>query len=940
MDVQNNGFYSQFSINSNLDLNVASNRIEYENQLINGSPSNAQDFQFCTQVILLLCEKMASDSYESWDERKMEDALINKMIYKFSSSPILQKSANKVQNSVEEVFAEPVGKINSWEIFQNITGHLSPSLLSSTKASLLNELKKNGEIDRQDLSGNTALMMAVKNADVQLVKNLITNHANCHLMNADGESAFMLAIKGGNNEIKKALGEALLWNTVKSGDLSQFNWVISLGVDLNIKINGGTPLMYAVNLGQTEVVKALLNANVDPSKKVKINECDRSGLTALILAARRGNVECVKILIENKADLEVRDTKCLYSPLMHAISKGDHEIVKVLVKAGADIDIVGVQDLKPLELAILSGSVEVVRELIGAGINLNQFCSNRITPLIKAIDLKNSEMVNVLLEAKNRDGSRKVNIDQIQQNKNTALITASLYGNVEIVKILIDNQADLEKKDEHLRSALHSAVGLGHSEVAKLLMSAGAEVNSEDDNSNTPLLTAMQCDKFECFELLIEAGADIHHLNKDFNSVYSVMVFNKNPEKYKKILSSCPGYTEIKSIGKQKKMIRSIGHVLDLDGTSTLLVIRNKELRPLSIKLEGGGSKEWFVLMQKDFVKFKAYYPTLLTPEKSGLFEGMIQAAVDQDPLKNFERIQQGLPTILTSGYKGHHVSLFVWGNEIAINNGGAGNTGVPIEFYQYTPESLSIELVTEIENANRTEEEFFALIEKLHGTLNFAADAMENQLREATQKRIPMQTVGNCSWKNSVSAIYAFMQIGAARFERNGKLSETALISALLEASIEEQTSLYQKWLGSQQLSIMERLSQQLGGGSSSFKLDLDLFEKSFSKAETLVLDPINKNRLNTISQIYDAFLNASGGGADVEFEMEEEMGMHEAPIQKQAIKRKVDQIETTLLDQRPTKKARPLEPIKKRKADAIEATLLQERPAKIVKPNLSQIP
>lgn len=78
---------------------------------------------------------------------------------------------------------------------------------------------------------------------------------------------------------------------------------IKAGRDLNKKeaMGGSTPIMTAVTFNKTEMVKALLNANVDLSIQ------NNDGSTALHTAAFFGKVEMVQMLIDAKADKTIKN---------------------------------------------------------------------------------------------------------------------------------------------------------------------------------------------------------------------------------------------------------------------------------------------------------------------------------------------------------------------------------------------------------------------------------------------------------------------------------------------------------------------------------------------------------------------------------------------------------------------------------------------------------
>jgi hypothetical protein len=78
---------------------------------------------------------------------------------------------------------------------------------------------------------------------------------------------------------------------------------IKAGRDLNKKeaMGGSTPIMTAITFDKTEMVKVLLNANVDLSIQ------NNDGSTALHTAAFFGKLEMVQMLIDAKADKTIKN---------------------------------------------------------------------------------------------------------------------------------------------------------------------------------------------------------------------------------------------------------------------------------------------------------------------------------------------------------------------------------------------------------------------------------------------------------------------------------------------------------------------------------------------------------------------------------------------------------------------------------------------------------
>ena len=92
---------------------------------------------------------------------------------------------------------------------------------------------------------------------------------------------------------------------------------------------------------------------------------------------------------------------------------------------------------------------------------------------------------------------------------------ASQEDHLEIVRLLIDAGADLDKADDFGRTQLLVASENGYLEVVELLIKAGAKLDMVDVYGVTPLYSACQYGHFEVVELLIKAGADTDKATND-----------------------------------------------------------------------------------------------------------------------------------------------------------------------------------------------------------------------------------------------------------------------------------------------------------------------------------------------------------------------------------------------------------------------------------------
>jgi len=94
-----------------------------------------------------------------------------------------------------------------------------------------------------------------------------------------------------------------------------------------------TALTIAAERGDAAEVRRLIAAGAN------VNEKDEAGYTALMWAARKGNMEIARALVEARADVNVRDCASAgWTPLMHAIHKNQNDLARLLIERGADVN--------------------------------------------------------------------------------------------------------------------------------------------------------------------------------------------------------------------------------------------------------------------------------------------------------------------------------------------------------------------------------------------------------------------------------------------------------------------------------------------------------------------------------------------------------------------------------------------------------------------------
>ena len=223
-------------------------------------------------------------------------------------------------------------------------------------------------------------------------------------------------------------------------------------------------------------------------------------VTPLIVAAENGNVDCVKVLLKYKADIECREgddednghelalvgTYRGCTPLFVAASHGHLDVLSCLAENGADINATTNDNCTPLMIASRYCHVNAVTFLIEHGANMDLQDKNGGTALHYAVDSCVWQPCDDVMSCLIRNG---FDVNACTSNNCTPLMKASLHGNMNAISLLAEHGANMDLQDKNGDSALHYAVNGNSSEVVHKLLSLGAS-QLYNNKGLTPLLLA------------------------------------------------------------------------------------------------------------------------------------------------------------------------------------------------------------------------------------------------------------------------------------------------------------------------------------------------------------------------------------------------------------------------------------------------------------------
>lgn len=387
-------------------------------------------------------------------------------------------------------------------------------------------IDKGYKVKIKNSDGTTPLHIATRNGDIEMVKLLLSAGANINALERysysplheaiekqdeklidlflnNGASinfkCFAKAIKIGNVPLIEKLRKSEDYIKTTKGYCKQF---LVLAVDaenielVNLLKNDVEKTDYcdslnkAIEKGNVEILKILLEngANVNS---------ERPYGTSLHLAARKANLEIMRLLLEKDGDVNAVD-KENWTPLHEAAKAGHADIVQILLDNGACVNsMTRCGGLTALSIAAKHASVKTVELLLNRGAKINHSfqCATEehspmknLTPLHFACENPDEKVFDCLI---NRGAlvNPDIRVNRSYVKYTTVLHYAAKHSKTKFIEKLLQLGANLHAQDEWGRTALHYAAQHGPYKAAKVLLEAGSCVTDGDNKD----LTSLDC---------------------------------------------------------------------------------------------------------------------------------------------------------------------------------------------------------------------------------------------------------------------------------------------------------------------------------------------------------------------------------------------------------------------------------------------------------------
>ena len=425
-----------------------------------------------------------------------------------------------------------------------------------------------GQARAVEPDGTTPLHHAAHQNNLALVNALLTAGADAKAANRYGVTPLSLAAENGNAAIVERLlkagvnpnttlpgGETTLMTAARSGRADVIRVLLANGADVNAteSLRGQTALMWAAIHGNADAITALAkggasltarsftpvkpkgsampNGNQPPArngaqatpKKADARDERYGAFTALILAARRGQVEAVRALLD--AGANVNETAVVHpneppTPAMTiAIANGHYETAAYLLERGADPHLAENGWTALHQLARARSEAGKTRT------NVGWTTGPRLTGNISGVELAKRLLdkgadVDAKATRECQDGYRYASY--VSRIGATPLMMAARVCDAELMKLLLDRGADVNAASADGMTPFMAAAGNGIRSPAedgmdddaptavRLLLDTGkVDVNKTDKRGWAPLHGAAYRGNLAVIQMLVDAGAKL-----------------------------------------------------------------------------------------------------------------------------------------------------------------------------------------------------------------------------------------------------------------------------------------------------------------------------------------------------------------------------------------------------------------------------------------------
>jgi len=384
----------------------------------------------------------------------------------------------------------------------------------STVIALIFKVKPSSSDSNSNNSENNKLVSLLTEADLETVDKLLQDNINIDCLNSDGDTSLILA--------------------AKNGDLNRVKWLINNGADPFIENNIWKTARYYAESRKYGEIEQLLT---EREKEIRsIQEKNRLDFDALYQSIRNNNKDnLLQLINKNQVDINAQDENG-NSALFLCIESDNEELFKLLVENGADITHKNNSGQSVYKSAIKNKSGKI-KQIIDEISTVNEIASYKAS-LEKGIDINyQNDFGDTFLILATEKGNENAVLWLLDKGANpliknsssqTARYFAKTRGFNSIENILklaeeeILAEIELERKNKsNVFSNFENAIMNNDENMLDDLLNKHT-ANFENNEKETPLFLCVKYDKDQLFMKLLKLGANIDITNADGANVEDV----------------------------------------------------------------------------------------------------------------------------------------------------------------------------------------------------------------------------------------------------------------------------------------------------------------------------------------------------------------------------------------------------------------------------------
>ncbi len=390
-------------------------------------------------------------------------------------------------------------------------------------------LKAGADPKERGPNGETMLMFAARNGQVDLIKRLVAARVDINAReDLRGTTALMWAVTERHSEAVRVLLAAGANPGVKSGPAGLPQNYFAPRLNVKSVEEAQVRRRRAAEGGRTYAEQLELERRQElvpdgPQARIPADDNDDNvpilaglvgsgggGLTALVFAAREGDIESALALLDAGADVN-QTTEYGWTPLLTAINNRNYALAALLIERGADVNLANKGAWTPLYLATDNRNIE-----------------GGDYPVPKP-DRDHLELIKLLLD---RGANPNARVSQNTLTRTiftmqwffeegaTAFVRTAQSGDTELLKLLLQYGADPNIATANGDTALTAAAGIGwvegvtfersreeNLEAIRMLLDLGLDPNHANNDGRTPLMGAALKGRNPLVQLLVDRGA-------------------------------------------------------------------------------------------------------------------------------------------------------------------------------------------------------------------------------------------------------------------------------------------------------------------------------------------------------------------------------------------------------------------------------------------------